>query len=329
MVKNRMWMVRAGEGGYQFDVFKSENIVAIGWETGDLSNISTKEDIKKILKEKYPRYSAGRLNITAGQIRKFRSEFEKGDNVVTYDPGRRVYLIGEITSDYKYDTKISNYFHTRTVKWLRRELSRDKLSTASKNTLGAWNTIFEVPDGTKEEIIKLLKGEEPEKDEESEKEESEELLRDNTVTKARELIKDKISELDCYELQELVAGVLRGMGYKTQVSPRGPDRGIDIRASPDSLGLEEPRIFVQVKHRNGQVGTDAVKSFIAGLRSGKGLYVSTGGFSKDAKGEAERSNTPLTLIDLDMLVELIVQYYDNFDAKTKKLLPLVKIYWPE
>jgi hypothetical protein len=39
------------------------------------------------------------------------------------------------------------------------------------------------------------------------------------------------------------------MGYKTRVSPPGADRGVDIFASPDGLGLEEPRIFVEVKHR--------------------------------------------------------------------------------
>lgn len=58
------------------------------------------------------------------------------------------------------------------------------------------------------------------------------------------------------------------------------------------------------------------------------MYVSTGGFSKDAKYEAERSTIPITLIDLDMLVELIIQYYDNFDAEARALIPLVKIYWP-
>ena len=72
-----------------------------------------------------------------------------------------------------------------------------------------------------------------------------------------------------------------------------------------------------------------MRSFIGGLRQGnKGLYISTGGFSKDAKYEAERSNIPVTLIDLDMLANLITQYYDNFDEETKNLIPLVKIYWP-
>jgi restriction system protein len=39
---------------------------------------------------------------------------------------------------------------------------------------------------------------------------------------AFEGIKDRINSLDWDEMQNLVAGVLRSMGYKTQVSPAGP-----------------------------------------------------------------------------------------------------------
>jgi len=130
-------------------------------------------------------------------------------------------------------------------------------------------------------------------------------------------------------MQELVAGVLRAMGYKTSITERGPDRGKDIEASPDGLMLKEPRIIVEVKHRQGQMGSKEVRNFIAVLRErNNGIYVSTGGFSKDAKYEAERSNNQLTLIDLDRLVELIIEFYDNFDVETKLLVPLTKIYWP-
>jgi restriction system protein len=72
-----------------------------------------------------------------------------------------------------------------------------------------------------------------------------------------------------------------------------------------------------------------LEAFLGGLRSNdKGVYVSTGGFTKDAKYEAERSNIPLTLIDLNMVVLLIVQHYDKFDIDTRALIPLKKIYWP-
>ena len=154
-------------------------------------------------------------------------------------------------------------------------------------------------------------------------------MKEDIAAQSHEFIKDKILELGWEEMQELVAGILRGMGYKTIVSAKGPDRGRDIIASPDGLGLSEPRIVVEVKHRKGQMGSPEIRSFTGGMRPGdKGLYISTGGYSKEAKYEAERSNNPVTLVDSDMLVNLIIQYYDKFDTEARSLVPLTKIYWP-
>jgi len=155
-------------------------------------------------------------------------------------------------------------------------------------------------------------------------------LKEDTRNRANEFIKDRILRLSWEDAQELVAGILRAMGYKTKIVPKGLDRGKDIEASRDGLGLEDPKIVVQVKHREGQIGAHQVRSFIGILRPGqKGLFVSSGGFSKEARYEAERSNFALTLIDLDDLVGLLIQYYDNFDSETRTLLPLTKIYWLE
>ncbi|MNC27057.1 hypothetical protein D3C75_752170 [compost metagenome] len=77
------------------------------------------------------------------------------------------------------------------------------------------------------------------------------------------------------------------------------------------------------------MGSNQIRSFTGGLRVGdRGIYVSSGGFTKEAKYEAERSNIPLSLIDLDLLAELVTQYYDQFDSETRTLIPLRKIYWP-
>lgn len=329
MTNKTMWMVRAGENARLFNEFKNNNVVAIGWnDVGDLSKVSTPEEIKRIVREKYPEYKLGKLNITAGQLIKFRFKFKKGDYVVTYDPESRIYLAGEINTDYRYNPKLLEYFHIRQVKWLG-EVSRDLLSTSTKNTLGAISTLFELSESAEEEILQVLekKKEIPEGIESAEEEM--ETIKEDMIGKAHEFIKDKILALNWEEMEELVAAFLRGMGYKTMVTPKGADRGRDIYASPDGLGLEDPRIIVEVKHRSGQVGGKEMRSFIGGLRQGtKGLYVSTGGFSKDAKYEAERSNIPVTLIDLDVLAKLITQYYDNFDVEGKKLIPLIKIYWP-
>ena len=123
---------------------------------------------------------------------------------------------------------------------------------------------------------------------------------------------------------------LRAMGYKTRVMPKGRDRGVDVLASRDGLGLEEPRIKVEVKHRSGtSMGSQDIRSFLGGLREGeKALYISTGGFTQEAKYEADRSKIPLTLLELNDLADLIVDHYENFDIEGKRLMPLVKVYFP-
>jgi restriction system protein len=63
----------------------------------------------------------------------------------------------------------------------------------------------------------------------------------DTFERANEFIEDQINDLDWKQMQELVAGILRAMGYRTTVSEPGPDRGVDVFASRDGLGLEEPR----------------------------------------------------------------------------------------
>ncbi|HBY1549071.1 TPA: restriction endonuclease [Klebsiella pneumoniae] len=146
---------------------------------------------------------------------------------------------------------------------------------------------------------------------------------------AREGIKDRVNGLDPKEMEYLVAGVLRSMGYKTQVSPVGPDRGKDIIASPDGFGFENPRIVVEVKHRREQMGSQQIRSFIGGRhKDDRGLYVSTGGFTKDARYEADRSTIPLTLWTLDDLVRALIENYEQVDIETKLLVPLKKTFLP-
>jgi restriction system protein len=72
-----------------------------------------------------------------------------------------------------------------------------------------------------------------------------------------------------------------------------------------------------------------LRSFIGGLRpNDRGLYVSTGGFTKEARYEADRAQIPVTLIDIDELAILLIDNYDRLDADARALIPMAKIYWP-
>jgi restriction system protein len=324
-------MVRAGEGGRIFEDFKNNGLVAVGWkDVGDLSKAQSREEIRKIVERVYKEHKPGSRIVSAGQLSRFRFDFKENDYVITYDPESREYLVGRLRGPYQYDSSRKEYFHIRKVEW-QGTVPRDKLSTSTRNTLGATTTIFQPGEEAGAEILAVLKtGKAPEVvTKEDQEEELEEIVKDQAA-RATALIQDRITDLDWEDAQRLVAGILRAMGYKTQISPVGPDRGKDVLASLDGLNLTDPRIVVEVKHRSGRIGPKDVKSFIQGIRSGqKGLFVSTGGFTHEAELEAERSDVPLTLVDLEGLVDLTIQYYDKFDPDSRVLLPLTKIYWPK
>ena len=147
--------------------------------------------------------------------------------------------------------------------------------------------------------------------------------------RADELIADLISRLDPYDFQDLVAAVLRAMDFRAVSTPPGPDRGIDIIAHPDPFGFKAPRIKVQVKHRQGTVSGPEMRAFVGALRSGdNGLYVSTGGFTRDATLEAERSREPVTLLDRDDFIRILLEHYEALDPEYKARVPLRKVWVP-
>lgn len=333
----RIWMVRSGTGGYLIDEFLDHSIVSIGWnETAEIDPDTSYTDLKGILNMVYSDWSAGRINQSAGQIWRFVMEFEIGDKVVTYDSSARQYYIGEITSEYRYSEDFE-YHHYRKVRWDETPRERDLLSLDSKNTLGSTLTIFEIPCEVWTDLEKnnagYLTPEEIEEIEEVE-DKAEELelvqLKEDVVSQSLEFIKDILSKLSWQETERLVAGLLKTMGYKIRMTSRGSDLGSDMIASPDQLGLEEPRIKVEVKQRTKhKISAPDIRTFIGGLRGHhKGIYVTTTGFSKEAKYEAERANFPITLIDSDWLVELIVSNYETLEPEYKALIPLQRIYWP-
>ncbi len=133
-----------------------------------------------------------------------------------------------------------------------------------------------------------------------------------------------------YEFQELVASLLRIMGYYIGwIAPPGKDGGVDIVAFSDPLGTRPPRIKVQVKRQEGKVNVDGLRSFMAVLaHDDVGIFVNAGGFTKDAEDEARMQQARrVTLIDLERFVDLWIEHYDKLDATGKRRLQLQPIYF--
>lgn len=143
-------------------------------------------------------------------------------------------------------------------------------------------------------------------------------------------VKDYLLKMHPYEFQDLVAALLRAMGYFVAwVAPPGADRGIDILAYNDPLGTRMPRIKVQVKRRQDKVSVDGVRSFMAVLGDQDvGLFVCTGGFTSDAETEARmQESRQTTLVGLERLYDLWVEHYDKLEEQDRRLLPLRPVHY--
>ena len=330
------WMIRAGNSGRYFDDFEDSKCVAIGWnDLGDLRQYTTAAALREAYIHHFGNAKSGRTANAVAMIRKFRDDVQQGDLLVTYSQEYREYLVGEDQGQYEFRSEqklVGEFASIRKVKW-RGRISRDQLSQSARNSLGSVLTLFSLSSDVINEVEDRLAGKpvsEHTQIADTPSVEAEfDLLREEVRSKGHELIKDKIQSLDPEEMEELTAALLRAMGYQTRVSARGPDRGVDVLASPDGLGLTQPRIKAEVKHRNGSMGSNPIRSFIGALRGGDhGLFISTGGFTKEARYEAERATIPVTLIDIDLLADLVVANYERFDIEGQRLMPLMKVYWP-
>ena len=291
-----------------------------------------REQIRTAYSLAHPGDSKGKVAAGVGRVYRFAHDMTTGSTVVMYDPESRLYHLGVIAGPCVAVCDMDGVTYTRDVKW-GETAPRDVLSPSSKNSLGGIQTIFAVSDEVMADLMNAVKDKStvPSNDsaiDDSDATNDEETLA-ATYDNGIELIKDRVNQLDWEDMERLVAGLLKAMGYCARVMPKGPDDGRDVVASPDALGLESPRIVAEVKHRKGAMGAPAVRAFIGGLRAGdRGLYVSTGGFTKEARYEADRANIPVRLLDLDAFVRHYVEIYDKTDDDTHSILPLTRIWWP-
>ncbi len=109
--------------------------------------------------------------------------------------------------------------------------------------------------------------------------------------------------------------LLVSMGYggsrkdAGQVFGRTGDEGIDGIINEDKLGLDV--IYIQAKKWEGSVGRPEIQKFmgaLAGKGAKKGVFITTGKFTEDARRYMPRNDTKIVLIDGERLVNLMLDH---------------------
>ena len=140
----------------------------------------------------------------------------------------------------------------------------------------------------------------------------------------RESLRDFLSNRDAFAFEHLVKHLLEEMGYQNvEVTPPSGDGGVDVIADIE-LGITSVREVVQAKRHRRTIQRkelDALRGSLHRFNAVRGTIIATSQFAKGTKEAAfESGAAPITLIDGDKLIDLLVEHDIGVRKQTLKVL---------
>lgn len=197
--------------------------------------------------------------------------------------------------------------------WARTYLK--KYGMLDNSDRGIWIIVPEKREATKidpQEVIKTVRAEikkqkELVQKEDAIKDENEVEIPDETESWRNTLHHLLTQELSPDGFERLTKRILRESGFvQVEVTGRSGDGGIDGKGIMRLSGLLSFHVVFQCKKYQGSVSSSDIRDFRGAMigRADKGLFITTGTFTRDAVREATRDGAPpIDLVDGDHLAE--------------------------
>lgn len=333
-----LWLVRGGKLGEHEDRFFSTDRIYLTWDNIGLTELEMAKDypeVRAMAAKLMEGESNNRIGNTAGQWWAFVLAMKPGDVFVLPRKNKGMIAIGEITGAAIFDPSAeTSYWHSRTVKWLVKDIPRTAFDKDLLYSFGAIMTICEIKRNEAEKRVRdfLAHGSfanrakplkvTAEADEANSLVDMEEMARD-------QIARTIIAKFKGHGMAQLVEAILIAQGYHTHKSPPGPDKGVDILAAPGPLGFGRPRLCVQVKSSDGPVDSPTLSQLIGTMQTfqaEQGLLVSWGGFKLSVEQQLPAQFFRVRLWDQEALINEILENYDKLDADIRADLPLKQIW---
>ncbi|MBN8582956.1 MAG: DUF2034 domain-containing protein [Anaerolineae bacterium] len=130
--------------------------------------------------------------------------------------------------------------------------------------------------------------------------------------KAKDEVHQLILKMDAVKFEELIEALLKVMGFEeTETTPRTKDKGIDVKGVLKTNQLTPIKVMIQAKRWKNKVTSKEVQALRGSLSNSAehGILITSKGFTKDAKVEAEDLNKiPITLIDGESFTNLLFDF---------------------
>ena len=127
----------------------------------------------------------------------------------------------------------------------------------------------------------------------------------------KEILHQQLLQLKPDAFERLAMRLLRESGFvQVEVTGRSGDGGIDGKGIIKLQNVLSYHVVFQCKRYKESVGAGAIRDFRGAMigRADKGLFITTGAFTRDAIKEATRDGaSPIDLIDGEDLVDMLKQ----------------------
>lgn len=330
-----VWGVRAGRHGDRENFAIDNNCVVAGFNVPDLSQIQDRGALLALLRETHPSESEGTLKNWEAQLWAFARRIQVDDLVALPRKLTSTIAFGRVVGLYKFvEAAPAGATHQRPVQWVTTDLPRQRIDQDLLYSLGSAMTVFQISRNNAEERLQRLlhvTGGAPPARLESEPDTS---LEASTSVDVERIAQDEILQrIDArfrgHALERLVDAVLNAQGFTTQLAPEGADGGVDIVGGKGPLGLEPPRICVQVKSSDDPADVGVLREMqgvLSTFGAELGLIVSWGGFRRSVLQESRRHFFKIRLWDAGDLVTAVLENYERLSEDIQKDLPLKRIW---
>jgi restriction system protein len=341
------WIVRAGRVGERED-WALETLVAGGGfsEIGDLTACHSRDEVKAVVVAGIPNAGVPKQNNITGQAWALRQAIRPGDVIVMPLKTTKKVALGICTTGYTYRTQESEpgRRHTIGVDWKRTDVSRAALKDDLLSTINGAMTVFQASKNSAEARLRKIldtgidpgggvggqgPAPSPTPGAQAPVEEGSDIADPNPAP-TLEAIRDRVrtylvENFGQHKLTGLIADILRVQGYVCDVSPEGPDGGVDIMAGSGPLGLDSPTLIVECKSEAGPIGSRVVRGLngaIGTAKADQGLLVAWGGLNKGGQDELRANRLKIRLWDAEDVIDQLFAVYDRLPGETRARLPL-------
>lgn len=331
----KIYLARAGGNGEDEDRALEHNIAIIGFqEVPSLTSATDYDGIHKIVAQAFPDAKPRAVGNFAGQLYAFAVAMKEGDLVVLPRKLTSQIAIGLVTGPYEHRQIGDTFRHARSVKWLQTDLPRTVFEQDLLYSLGAFMTVCNISRNDAERRVAAVAQGKPDPgpsvllDTEAAQPdlgEPPEGLPDLSQLAHDQIVAHIQARFSGHSLVDLVNAVLRADGWVTRPSSPGADGGVDILAGRGPLGLDEPRLCVQVKSQNSPADVTVYRTLQGTMQTfsaHQGLLVCWGGFNKAVLSESRTGHFSVRLWNSGDLVEAIYRTYERLPAEVQAELPL-------